>query len=111
MGHRSPPLSCSDEWCAVGNLTESARGGVRTCRGGPGGRAAWHRTLEDHWAEFVALGGEATARVWRLYLAGGGLAFTERRMGVDQTLAVRPTAEGGTDFPATPADWYAPGGR
>jgi cyclopropane-fatty-acyl-phospholipid synthase len=29
-------------------------------------------------------------RVWRLYLAGGALAFEERRMGVDQILAVRP---------------------
>jgi len=29
-------------------------------------------------------------RVWRLYLAGGGLAFEEGRMGVDQILAVKP---------------------
>ena len=29
-------------------------------------------------------------RVWRLYLAGGALAFEEGRMGVDQILAVRP---------------------
>ena len=28
-------------------------------------------------------------RVWRLYLAGGALAFEEGRMGVDQILAVR----------------------
>ncbi|MEU7484777.1 cyclopropane-fatty-acyl-phospholipid synthase family protein [Streptomyces sp. NPDC042319] len=56
---------------------------VRTVR-------AWHDTLEEHWPEFVALVGEETARVWRLYLAGGGLAFEERRMGVDQFLAVRP---------------------
>jgi cyclopropane-fatty-acyl-phospholipid synthase len=28
--------------------------------------------------------------VWRLYLAGGALAFEEGRMGVDQILAVRP---------------------
>ena len=33
--------------------------------------------------------GEVGARVWRLYLAGGGLAFAEGRMGVDQILAVR----------------------
>lgn len=70
--------------------------------------AAWHRTLEEHWAQFVNLGGEPTARVWRLYLAGGGLAFTERRMGVDQIIAVRPSAQGLSDFPPTPADWYAP---
>ncbi|MFG2827113.1 class I SAM-dependent methyltransferase [Streptomyces sp. NPDC048434] len=68
--------------------------------------AAWHRTLETRWKEFVALGGEPTARVWRLYLAGAGLAFTERRMGVDQILAVRPTPEGEALMPATPDDWH-----
>ncbi|WP_069466086.1 SAM-dependent methyltransferase, partial [Actinacidiphila rubida] len=31
---------------------------------------AWRRTLEDDWPRFTALAGEATARVWRLYLAG-----------------------------------------
>ncbi|MFC4884024.1 class I SAM-dependent methyltransferase [Streptomyces beijiangensis] len=55
---------------------------------------AWHRTLEDRWAEFVELAGEETARVWRLYLVGGALAFEERRMGVDQILAVRPDGDG-----------------
>ncbi|MGH3466177.1 MAG: SAM-dependent methyltransferase, partial [Thermocrispum sp.] len=37
---------------------------------------------------------EVYARVWRLYLAGGSLAFEENRMGVDQILAVRPDAAG-----------------
>ncbi|CAM5569688.1 cyclopropane-fatty-acyl-phospholipid synthase [Streptomyces spiroverticillatus] len=55
---------------------------------------AWHDTLEDRWADFVALVGEEVARVWRLYLVGGALAFAEGRMGVDQVLAVRPD-EGG----------------
>ena len=36
--------------------------------------------------------GEEMARVWRLYLVGGGLSFEEGRMGVDQFLAVRPSA-------------------
>ncbi|MDF3301325.1 SAM-dependent methyltransferase [Streptomyces tropicalis] len=67
---------------------------------------AWHRTLEERWPEFVALVGEETARVWRLYLVGGALAFEERRMGVDQILAVRPTREGRGDLPAPPAGWY-----
>jgi cyclopropane-fatty-acyl-phospholipid synthase len=52
--------------------------------------AHWVGTLEAHWQEFVALVGEETARVWRLYLVGGGLAFDEGRMGVDQVLAARP---------------------
>ncbi len=50
----------------------------------------WLDTLENHFDEFVALQGEQVARVWRLYLAGGGLAFAEGRMGVDQILAVKP---------------------
>ncbi|MCC9156237.1 cyclopropane-fatty-acyl-phospholipid synthase family protein [Streptomyces parvulus] len=68
--------------------------------------AAWERTLEERWDEFTALVGEETARVWRLYLVGGALAFEQRRMGVDQILAVRPTAEGVSGMPATPARWY-----
>jgi len=58
--------------------------------------AAWHETLEQRWGEAVALVGEETARVWRLYLAGGMLAFEERRMGVDQILAVRTGTDGGS---------------
>ncbi len=52
---------------------------------------AWYETFEKRWDEVVALVGEEMARVWRLYLVGGGLAFEEGRMGVDQILAVRPT--------------------
>ncbi|MFD6417716.1 class I SAM-dependent methyltransferase [Streptomyces sp. NPDC060194] len=69
---------------------------------------AWRDTLEQRWAEVEALVGRTTARVWRLYLAGASLAFAERRMGVDQILAVRPTREGTAAMPATPADWYDP---
>jgi cyclopropane-fatty-acyl-phospholipid synthase len=45
--------------------------------------------LESHCDEFVALQGEEVARAWRLYLAGGRLAFEEGRMGVDQIRAVK----------------------
>ncbi|MFF4185270.1 class I SAM-dependent methyltransferase [Streptomyces sp. NPDC001691] len=68
--------------------------------------AAWHATLEGRWADFVALAGPETARVWRLYLAGGCLAFAERRMGVDQILAVRPGTDRAATMPATLSDWY-----
>lgn len=55
---------------------------------------AWRRTLEERWPDFVDLVGEETARVWRLYLVGGALAFEERRMGVDQILCTaRPGGE------------------
>ncbi|MGQ4716490.1 class I SAM-dependent methyltransferase [Streptomyces anulatus] len=69
---------------------------------------AWRRTLEERWTEFVALVGEETARVWRLYLVGGALAFEERRMGVDQILSVRPDPVGSAAMPPTRRDWYAP---
>ncbi len=58
----------------------------------------WAANLEDHWAAAVALVGVQRARVWRLYLAGSALAFEEGRMGVDQILAVRPTADGSSGF-------------
>ncbi|MFJ9567658.1 class I SAM-dependent methyltransferase [Streptomyces fuscichromogenes] len=68
--------------------------------------AAWHRTLEERWQSFAGLVGEETARVWRLYLAGGALAFEEGRMGVDQILAVRPGPGGAAGMPATSSAWY-----
>jgi cyclopropane-fatty-acyl-phospholipid synthase len=51
---------------------------------------AWLDRLEHRWDEAAALIGGQSARVWRLYLAGGALAFEEGRMGVDQILARRP---------------------
>ena len=54
----------------------------------------WLRTLEDRWDEVVAMIGEPGARIWQLYLVGGGLAFAQNRMGVDQILAVRPVSPG-----------------
>jgi cyclopropane-fatty-acyl-phospholipid synthase len=50
----------------------------------------WLETFENRYEEFVALQGEEVARVWRLYLIGGGLAFEQGRMGVDQILARKP---------------------
>ncbi len=50
---------------------------------------AWIDNLEDHWGAAVELVGEEAARVWRLYLAGGRLAFEQGRMGVDQILLAR----------------------
>jgi cyclopropane-fatty-acyl-phospholipid synthase len=50
----------------------------------------WLETFEKRYAQFVTLQGEEVARVWRLYLVGGGLAFEQGRMGVDQLLARKP---------------------
>jgi cyclopropane-fatty-acyl-phospholipid synthase len=52
----------------------------------------WIGTFEDRYDEFVALLGEQVARVWRLYLVGGRLAFEAGRMGVDQVLAAKTSA-------------------
>ncbi|MCE5289409.1 MAG: cyclopropane-fatty-acyl-phospholipid synthase family protein [Nocardiaceae bacterium] len=61
---------------------------------------AWYDTFNTNWDQVVDLVGEQVARVWRLYLIGGSLAFAQGRMGVDQILAVKP---GGTAAPI--AQW------
>jgi cyclopropane-fatty-acyl-phospholipid synthase len=66
---------------------------VWTCR-------AWLATLDERFTDVVALIGRERARVWRLYLAGGALAFEENRMGVDQIVAVRTTAGGRSGMPS-----------
>ena len=68
--------------------------------------AARSRNLEQQWSTAVALVGEEMARVWRLYLAGGALAFEENRMGVDQILAVKPSSTGVSGMPASPKEWF-----
>lgn len=50
---------------------------------------AWAERLEKHADEIAGIAGEGQLRVWRLYLAGGALAFEENRMGVNQILAKR----------------------
>ncbi len=62
---------------------------------------AWYRTFEDNWDKAVDMVGEEVARVWRLYMVGSALSFEEGRMGVDQILAVRSTADGRSGLPAT----------
>ncbi|MGH3198087.1 MAG: class I SAM-dependent methyltransferase [Streptosporangiaceae bacterium] len=51
---------------------------------------AWLDNFEQNLAAIEAILSPEQVRVWRLYLAGGALAFEEGRMGVDQILAVRP---------------------
>lgn len=50
---------------------------------------AWIARFEENVKELTALVGEEVIRVWRLYLVGGGAAFRDGRMGVDQILSVR----------------------
>ncbi|MCU1621483.1 MAG: cyclopropane-fatty-acyl-phospholipid synthase [Frankiales bacterium] len=60
---------------------------------------AWYDTFEANWETAVALVGEEVARVWRLYLVGGGLVFEQGRMGVDQILAVKKASDGRAGMP------------
>ena len=65
---------------------------ARTC-------AAWGANLDAKWDESVAEVGEATARVWRLYLAGSRLGFAQRRIELHQVLAVRTDDTGASGMP------------
>jgi cyclopropane-fatty-acyl-phospholipid synthase len=56
---------------------------VRTIR-------AWEQNFERNLPAIKEILTPQQVRVWRLYLAGGALAFEEGRMGVDQILATRP---------------------
>ncbi|MGH3225045.1 MAG: class I SAM-dependent methyltransferase, partial [Streptosporangiaceae bacterium] len=51
---------------------------------------AWLANFEQNLPAATKILTEEQVRVWRLYLAGGALAFEEGRMGVDQILAVKP---------------------
>ena len=69
---------------------------------------AWVGNLEADWGRAAGLTTTGRARVWRLYMAASALAFEENRIGVNQVLAVRTTAAGGSGLPATRAQWLAP---
>jgi cyclopropane-fatty-acyl-phospholipid synthase len=66
---------------------------------------AWHEEFERRWDEVVGLVGMEQARVWRLYLVGGALAFEQNRMGVDQILSVKSTVHGRSGMPPTRLGW------
>jgi len=51
---------------------------------------AWAGNFERNLPAITQLLTPEQVRVWRLYLAGGALAFEEGRMGVDQILATKP---------------------
>ena len=48
--------------------------------------------------------GEATAKVWGLYLAGSRLGFERNQIQLHQVLAVKLRPGGAADFPLRP-DW------
>src|SRR5258708_15388329 len=69
--------------------------------------AAWCANLDAHWDEAVAEVGEATARVWRLYMAGSRLGFWADQIQLHQILAVKLAADGTSGMPLRP-DWELP---
>lgn len=61
--------------------------------------AGWGRNLEEHWEECVAEVGEATARVWGLYMAGSRLAFERNEIQLHHVLATRTDEHGVSGYP------------
>jgi cyclopropane-fatty-acyl-phospholipid synthase len=66
---------------------------------------AWTANLEAGWDRAVELVGAARARIWRLYLAGSTVGFTDGGISIHQVLGVVPTADGRSGMPATRRDW------
>jgi cyclopropane-fatty-acyl-phospholipid synthase len=64
--------------------------------------ALWCQNLVKHWDECVADVGEATARVWGLYLAGSRLGFETNGIQLHQVLAVKVSPSGEARFPLRP---------
>ncbi len=65
----------------------------------------WIANLERNWDEAVALVGEGRARVWRLYMAGSVVGFTDGGINVHQVLGVVPSASGASGMPTSRDGW------
>ncbi|MET0146458.1 MAG: cyclopropane-fatty-acyl-phospholipid synthase family protein [Ilumatobacteraceae bacterium] len=66
---------------------------------------AWVANLEAGWDDAVALVGLERARVWRLYMTGSVIGFTDGGIAVHQVLGVVPSADGASGMPATNRAW------
>ncbi|MEU3048495.1 cyclopropane-fatty-acyl-phospholipid synthase family protein [Streptomyces sp. NPDC006984] len=66
---------------------------------------AWVANLESSWRRAVGLTSPGRARVWRLYMAACAVSFERNRIGVNQVLAVRTAAAGGSGMPARTRSW------
>jgi cyclopropane-fatty-acyl-phospholipid synthase len=69
----------------------------------------WVRSLEEKSDEAIALVGNHTFRVWRLYMAASANAFTKAAINIIQTLLAKPDAQGHSNIPLTRDDLYADG--
>ncbi len=68
---------------------------------------AWVANLEANWHSAITASTAGRARIWRLYMAGSALAFAANRLGINQVLAVKPTARGESGMPATRSELLA----
>jgi cyclopropane-fatty-acyl-phospholipid synthase len=66
----------------------------------------WCANLDKHWDEAVNEAGDATSRVWRLYMAGSRLAFERNHIQLHQVLGVKTEADGQSRMPLRP-DWLS----
>jgi cyclopropane-fatty-acyl-phospholipid synthase len=69
--------------------------------------AGWCANLDAHWDEAVAEVGQATARVWRLYMAGSRLGFERNQIQLHQMLGVKLGELGASGMALRP-DWEPP---
>jgi cyclopropane-fatty-acyl-phospholipid synthase len=69
----------------------------------------WVRSLEENSNQALALVGNHTFRVWKLYMAASANAFARAAINVIQTLLAKPDARGHSNIPLTREDLYADG--
>jgi cyclopropane-fatty-acyl-phospholipid synthase len=66
---------------------------------------AWVANIEGNWEAAVAAADVARARIWRLYMAGSAVGFTDGGINIHQVLGVVPTASGESAIPPTRVGW------
>jgi len=66
----------------------------------------WVRSLEEKSRDAIALVGNHTYRVWRLYMSASANAFATAGITVIQTLLAKPDAAGRSNIPLTRDDIY-----
>jgi len=67
----------------------------------------WVRSLEEKRDDAIALVGDHTFRVWRLYMAASANSFATAKINILQTLLAKPDARGHSNIPLTRDDLYA----
>ncbi len=71
----------------------------------------WISRLESHHEEALAFVDEPIYRTWRLFMSASAYGFNDGRLGVFQTLLVKPYEHhGAAGLPLTREDWYKKNG-